>query len=509
MIGDMKRFFSYLVISALVIGMMGCGDFLEESSLDEVRPSTVTELEQLLLGEGYLRREQVFFYIELLTDNVQNSFSPNVNHVTLLQQGAPAFTWDPNMFDRMDELHVTGIDTWEKLYSKIKGCNVVLDMLDKVSGSEGSKLNQKGQALALRAFYYFVLVNTFAEPYNKEGLDLNTALGVPLILESAVKDEFPPRASIAKVYGQIESDLLEAAELLDKYGKDNVLYKVTPLFVSTLLSRMYLYMENWEKAAEYASKVIERNPQLRKLSDYVKIEIDEWFGDEIITYDKENGGVYNFDSPELIFGYGIYKNDEIFFQFPDISTYPGSVPVFAVSEKFISQHDNNDLRSHFYYQEYWKMMFPPVRGILRGNKSFSDNSSNPSQGMRVAEAYLNRAEANIHLFMKNGKDENCVSALKDLNYLRAHRFKQPYHDVSIADGQELLDFCLEERRKELAFEEHRWFDLRRCGMPELVHEITFTQGQVQEVRLEKGSNRYVLPIPKKVLDKNPALIQNP
>ena len=38
-------------------------------------------------------------------------------------------------------------------------------------------------------------------------------------------------------------------------------------------------------------------------------------------------------------------------------------------------------------------------------------------------------------------------------------------------------------------------------MPELVHEITFTQGQVQEVRLEKGSNRYVLPIPKKVLDK--------
>ena len=68
---------------------------------------------------------------------------------------------------------------------------------------------------------------------------------------------------------------------------------------------------------------------------------------------------------------------------------------------------------------------------------------------------------------------------------------------------------MEERRKELAFEEHRWFDLRRCGMPELVHEITFTQGQVQEVRLEEGSNRYVLPIPKKVLDKNPALIQNP
>ena len=47
----MKRFFNYLILSILVIGMSGCGDFLEESSLDEVRPSTTDDLEQLLLGE--------------------------------------------------------------------------------------------------------------------------------------------------------------------------------------------------------------------------------------------------------------------------------------------------------------------------------------------------------------------------------------------------------------------------------------------------------------------------
>ena len=57
MIDDMKRFFYSLIISMLGIGMVGCGDFLEESSQDEVRPSTVGDLEQLLLGEGYFRDE--------------------------------------------------------------------------------------------------------------------------------------------------------------------------------------------------------------------------------------------------------------------------------------------------------------------------------------------------------------------------------------------------------------------------------------------------------------------
>ena len=294
-----------------------------------------------------------------MTDNVQNAYSDNESHVTVLQQGLPVFTWGVDMFDKMEELYTTGIDTWEKLYSKIKGCNVVLDMLDDVTGDENEKLNQRGQALALRGYYYFLLINTFAQPYNKEGVDLNTALGVPLIVSSAVKDEFPARESIAKVYQQIERDLLEAVDLMDKYGQNNIQYKVTPLFVYNLLSRMYLYMENWGKAAEYASVVITRNPQLRRLSDFVTIEVDEWFGDETLTYDV-NGGVLNYNSPELIWGYGDKRISEILFQLPDIFRYPGSSPIFSVSDKFLAQHDVNDLRPACYYQRYFKSIFPMV-----------------------------------------------------------------------------------------------------------------------------------------------------
>ena len=53
----------------------------------------------------------------------------------------------------------------------------------------------------------------------------------------------------------------------------------------------------------------------------------------------------------------------------------------------------------------------------------------------MTEAYLNRAEANIRLFLKNGSDALRVSALADLNYLRSHRFTQPYVDVEVADDK--------------------------------------------------------------------------
>ena len=500
----MKSFFYCLIFMALSIGIMGCGDFLEESSQDEVRPSTVSDLEQLLLGEGYLRTDCIYPYLELLTDNVQNAYSDNESHVTVLQQGLPVFTWDVDMFDKMEELYTTGIDTWEKLYSKIKGCNVVLDMLDDVTGDENEKLNQRGQALALRGYYYFLLINTFAQPYNKEGVDLNTALGVPLIVSSAVKDEFPARESIAKVYQQIERDLLEAVDLMDKYGQNNIQYKVTPLFVYNLLSRMYLYMENWGKAAEYASVVITRNPQLRRLSDFVTIEVDEWFGDETLTYDV-NGGVLNYNSPELIWGYGDKRISEILFQLPDIFTYPGSSPIFSVSDKFLAQHDVNDLRPACYYQRYFKSIVPMVFGSIYGSKSNLNDLSNPHRGMRVAEAYLNRAEANIRLFLENGNENLRISALTDLNYLREHRFRQPYEDVNITDGQTLLEFCLDERRRELSFEEHRWFDLRRNGMPEIVHILTLEAGMPVTFVLEEKSDKYVLPIPRNVSDRNPNL----
>ena len=501
----MRKYLFVACLMSLLFINTRCSDFLEESSQDEVRPSTVEELEQLMLGEAYLRTSPLLVELESMTDNVQSEWSDYCS--STVEQYAPAFTWQFDMFERMEELGATvGLDTWETLYSKIMGCNVTLDMLDKVDGSEANKLNQRGQALALRGFYYLLLVNTFAEPYNKEGIDLDKAMGVPLILESAVKDEFPARASIRSVYGQIEKDLLEAAELMDEYGQDNIRYKVTPLFVYTLLSRMYLYMEDWEASAKYASIVLDRNPQLRRLSDFATEEMDIWGMSMLTTYDIDNGGVLNYDSPEFIYGYA----NNTMVGTPYNPPMTGDKPPFFVSQELLDLHEEGDLRLVAYYNSYLITMMPWITAPLAGRKSNAEsNGFISARGFRTAESYLNRAESNIRLFLETGDDQLRKNALADLNYLREHRFKEPYIEVDITDGEELLEFCLDERRRELSFEEMRWFDLRRLGMPQLQHTITLVEGQPQTYTLPQGSNRYTLPIPQKVMDKNPALIQNP
>jgi hypothetical protein len=112
-------------------------------------------------------------------------------------------------------------------------------------------------------------------------------------------------------------------------------------------------------------------------------------------------------------------------------------------------------------------------------------------------------------------------SLDDLNALRIKRYKAGASNAiaSLAslnnDPQKVLQFCLTERRKEFSFEEFRWFDLRRNGMPEIVHNFNPNQPYmvnaalpVETYTLPQGSKRYVMKIPTSALEANPALVPN-
>ena len=84
-----------------------------------------------------------------------------------------------------------------------------------------------------------------------------------------------------------------------------------------------------------------------------------------------------------------------------------------------------------------------------------------------------------------------------------------YTDVNLS-GQALLDAIRLERRKELCFEGHRWFDLRRQGMPEIKHTYKAEKGgAVYEYVLQQGDPMYTIPFPNSVVLQNRALVQNP
>ena len=139
------------------------------------------------------------------------------------------------------------------------------------------------------------------------------------------------------------------------------------------------------------------------------------------------------------------------------------------------------------------------------NKIAYSYQSVPNNTIRVSEAYLNRAEA----YVLSGQANKNTLALADLNELRRHRIVG-YEDVTIADETELLAEIREERYVELCYEGHRWFDLRRYGMPSISHDykarsslpwVTYT--------LREKDPLYTLPFPTTVFKNKIQLKQNP
>ncbi|MBO5788179.1 MAG: RagB/SusD family nutrient uptake outer membrane protein, partial [Bacteroidaceae bacterium] len=124
--------------------------------------------------------------------------------------------------------------------------------------------------------------------------------------------------------------------------------------------------------------------------------------------------------------------------------------------------------------------------------------------LRLSEAYLNYAEA-----MAMRGEEFADEATTALNALREKRFDPEDFEAEEFDSQEeLVQFIRDERRRELCFEGHRWFDLRRWGMPSFTHKWHHSKESTSTYRLEEGDLLYTVPIPDEALQSNGELVQN-
>ena len=477
---------------------IGCSDFLNESSSDEIRPSTLTDLEQLLLGDGYEDAYNFYYCTEIFTDNIKSNGAKSTDMQTAHDKDKWKFIWDENMFTESE----SGYDAafWQGLYEGILGCNLVLDNLDQKDGEHKLRESLRGEALTLRAWYYLHLVNFFGIAYNQGNPD--TDLGVPLKLNSTVTGEFFPRNTVREVYSRIEQDLLEGNRLLTEYDYDRDYFRMGHLAAKAILSRLYLYMEEWDKALEYAGAV------LAQKADLLDLNTLKWQG---LLASGSAGCVYLTTSPdEIIWG---RQQTKAFTKGIGIGT------PFSVSNELWSTYENgsytnytakktHDIRSFMYFswsQDISALLSGGELGCRDGISKAKDDFGG-YQGIRTAELYLNRAEVYARKYLAEGNESYRQAALADLNELRRHRFNKafPYEDADITDGQELLDFCLAERRRELCGEtNHRWCDLRRLG-------ITVTHVLVEngETEYKKDMSHYCLPIPEKILEYNPLLEQN-
>lgn len=509
---DMKRLLLLLIFPVLIVA---CSDFLEPKSESEYIPEDASALNEMLLGEAYIQPDlggEIMNMLLLLDDDVMCTDS--VGEISLVRYGQylpflqALFSWQPDVFVVWENssASIMNQSAWEVYYDYILGANAALDYIDDVMGTEDEKNNVKAQALALRAYYYFQLVNIWGAPYNAD----KTALGVPLKLTSALEAKELPRNTVEEIYTQIVKDLEEAERLYSSLPEDMQFkrdFRTSLPMVQLLKSRVFLYMENWEQAAIEARKVIDNpNFELMDLNSIQKTTAEPY---------------YNFISMEC---------SEAIWLFGRISTYINLVDIdmeipdpynesatmetvfFNASSDLLNRYEKDDLRKENYIlrslfeDSMWERH---IGGYLPFGKFKVDgdyapvNGENFAHAFRLSEAYLNLAEA-----AAMNKDEG--TALEMLNALREKRFVTGSdYEVEGLSGEALLDKIREERRLELCFEGHRWFDLRRYGMPSITHEWKENGQVVHRYVLEEGDLFYTLPIPQNVMEANRQLVQNP
>lgn len=502
----------YTISAVSIAFLTSCGDFLEPKSQSEYSPKDVSALNELILGNGIPKSTSVSIitapltvvddditchpYVALTTGQTENHYERN--DFLALQS---LYTWQPDYSWTMQARSFNYFDMYVQYYTYISGNNAALDYLPKVTGSDEEKNYVKAQALTLRAYYYFQLVNIYGAPYNKN----KSALGIPLKLTAAIEERAYTRNTVEEAYTQIVNDLLEAESLFSdlpsnkKWQRD---YRPGLPMTQLLLSRVYLYMENWAKAVEYSNKVI-----------------NDW-SFSLVNLSTLSAGTYyqytTYDSPEVIWLFGSSSGDISRFAstilMSGTSATANSRPtVFQASEDLLNSYSTGDLRKDAYivrepadntkYRAYGKVFIDENNKPTTGNSSFGLT-------FRLSEAYLIYAEANAMLY-KNGNSASKGLATKALNELRSKRFDAiSYTDIPDMSADDLVAFSRDERRRELCFEAHRWFDLRRYGMPEIKHTWV-TSDTPKAYTLRKDDNSYTFPIPHTIMQNNSDLVQNP
>jgi len=362
-------------------------------------------------------------------------------------------------------------DLWENAYIAINRANMVLSKganFEPPAALAGDFNQILGEAYALRGLVHFDLVKMYAQHYTFTA-DASHP-GVPIVLEMDI-NALPARNTVAEVYAQAISDLNMGISMMTD-TRDGA-YMMSKEAAQAILSRIYLYMEDWSNAAAMADAVI-GSGKYSLLSGTALVDI----------YVSGNTSEAIFEIP--MSSDDSRGSDHLGGMYRD-SGYGDYLP----AKDLLDLVDDADVRWGWF----------DVDAALSGNyashrvdKWPTDTNWDNIPVIRLAEVYLNRAEARARL----NQDAN---AQADLNLIR-QRSLPSAPDVT-ATGQALLDEIALERRIELGYEGHSIHDLMR-------HKQGFTRddctGDVCSVTYP--CQFCILPIPQPETDVNENIAQN-
>jgi hypothetical protein len=349
---------------------------------------------------------------------------------------------------------------WGAIYNTVYIANFILERLPEVEGVPTAQRNQvMGTAHFLRGYAYFIALYSFG--------------GVPEVTTTDIEtNRNIPRATESEILTLIENDYNEALGTVP--GQPVNAGYVGKFAVSAALARFHLYQGNWTEAQQFATDVIDSEEYELEL-DFSSI-VEEDFTNEAIL----EVGYTLADDPGTSGNFGL---NNLFVGRREIIPSNQVVVALATSEsgdRFSSM--NFDLANLSGNDNGWSV----------AKYGTADADNNNVVVFRLAEMYLIRAEARTQLENVTGLN----SAQTDINALRTRANALTIGSVSKSQMLRLIE---EERRYELAFEGHRWYDLVRTGRAQEVMSAF-------SVNWRSDYERW--PIPQREIQNNPALVGN-
>jgi hypothetical protein len=348
------------------------------------------------------------------------------------------------------------VNLWKAAYTYLYYCNICIEGLQRSTGVAAEvKKRLLGEVQFVRALCYYYLVNLYG--------------GVPLILgTNAEVNALLPRASTGQVYLQIIADLEAGREALAGSQNNS---RPTYYAAKALLARVYLHLQNWSKAEEMASAVI-NSGQFALHSDL--------------------NAVFKVNSKEIIFQWAPVldkmNSGEGFIFIP----LGSSKPNYTLTTDLLAAFETGDLRKN-----NWVRLVPisALTYHYPSKYKFSLSSGGVEECnvvLRLAEQYLVRAEALAH-------QNKIAQAVNDINSIRI-RAGLAAKETTISSEQ-CFQAIEQERRTELFAEwGHRWFDLKRTNRANTV--LSAVKGSRWQ------TNDQLYPIPFSELETDPNLEQN-
>ncbi|MBQ7856339.1 MAG: RagB/SusD family nutrient uptake outer membrane protein [Alistipes sp.] len=345
------------------------------------------------------------------------------------------------------------------LYNVIANCNFYLDriggVMDKETNDEKLEIldTYTGEVYAIRALAYSELIKCFCEAYDPD--NASTQLGV--VLRSSYERPEPiVRASLEESYQFVLNDLAKAEALLVKEDDMYSSVYATQAMAYALHARVALYMQDWEAAIDYSTRLIENKEFSLSSANTLYTDTMTYF-DYMWNYDLATEIIYRVGFTNTSYGGAL---GSVFLNFTTDYTY--FYPDYVPAQWVLNLYSNADMRYNSYFYTaatgHSHGLQWPLLMKYYGNQEFISSSllyhvSMPKP-FRLAEQYLIRAEAYC-------RQNKFSEGSKDISTLRQARFSSGGSLNLTADN--FLQQISDERVRELYMEGFRLQDLKRWG----------------------------------------------